>query len=164
MKRAFTLVEILIAVSILGILAAATLPLFRNYILEAKESAAKDNLRVLRNAIEVYAAQHKDIPPGFIYKDNVFSPMSGALLIVPQLTQKTNISGEFGGTVEAGYKYGPYLRKIPKNPFNGIDVIQVNESTPKYMAGFGWICNPKGKKIYLNRDGIDKNGVRYLDY
>ena len=51
MKRAFTLVEILIVVALLGILAAIALPTFQDHIQQARESAAKDNLRILRNAI-----------------------------------------------------------------------------------------------------------------
>ncbi len=64
-KYAFTLVEILIVVAILGILAAIVLPTFQDHVQQARESAAKDNLRILRNAIEVYAAQHNDVPPGY---------------------------------------------------------------------------------------------------
>ena len=69
MKKAFTLVEILIVVTILGILAAIALPTFQGHIIQAKEAAAKDNLRILRNAIELYAAQHNDMPPGYINGD-----------------------------------------------------------------------------------------------
>ena len=47
MKKAFTLVETLIVVAILGILTAIALPTFRGHIAEAKESAAKDILRIL---------------------------------------------------------------------------------------------------------------------
>ena len=64
MKRAFSLVEILIVVAVLGILAAIALPTFQGYIVEAKEAAAKDNLCILRSAIELYAAQHDGVPPG----------------------------------------------------------------------------------------------------
>ena len=65
MKKAFTLVEILIVVAILGILATIALPTFQSHPQEAKESAAKDNLRILRNAIELFTAQHNDVPPGY---------------------------------------------------------------------------------------------------
>ena len=64
MKKAFTLVEILIVTAILGIMAAIVMPLFAGHVQLAKEAAAKDNLRILRGAIERYAAEHNDIPPG----------------------------------------------------------------------------------------------------
>ncbi|RKY11715.1 MAG: hypothetical protein DRP65_03460, partial [Planctomycetota bacterium] len=50
MKKAFSLVELLIVVAILGILAAIVVPEFQTYTQQAKEAAAKDNLRILRNA------------------------------------------------------------------------------------------------------------------
>src|SRR4030042_966448 len=59
MKKSFTLVEILIVVTILGILAAVIMPSVKDYVQQAKESAAKDNLRILRNAIGLYAARNK---------------------------------------------------------------------------------------------------------
>jgi len=68
MKKAFTLVEILIVTAILGIMAAIVMPIFGEQVQLAKEAAAKDNLRVLRNVIERYAAEHNDVPPG--YSDN----------------------------------------------------------------------------------------------
>lgn len=74
MKKAFTLVEILIVVAILGILAAIVLPQFQSHTQQAKESAAKDNLRILRNAIELYAAQHDGVPPGYPNGDTTASP------------------------------------------------------------------------------------------
>ena len=53
MNKAFTLVEILIVVAILGILAALTLPIFQDHMTEAKEATAKENLRLLRNGIQI---------------------------------------------------------------------------------------------------------------
>ena len=61
----FTLVELMIVVAILGVLAAIVLPEFAGHIQQAKESAAKDNLRILREAIERYAADHNGVPPGY---------------------------------------------------------------------------------------------------
>ncbi|MHC4236894.1 MAG: type IV pilin protein, partial [Planctomycetota bacterium] len=48
----------MIVVTILGSLAAIVIPEFSGHIQKAKESAAKDNLRILRQAIERYAQDH----------------------------------------------------------------------------------------------------------
>ena len=51
-RRAFTLVEVLIVVAILGILAAIVMPEVQGYTEKAKESAAKENLRQIRSVLQ----------------------------------------------------------------------------------------------------------------
>lgn len=53
-KRAFTLIEILIVVVILGILAAIIIPQFAESADSAKESAAKSMLQTVRAQVELY--------------------------------------------------------------------------------------------------------------
>src|SRR6185295_7253169 len=67
---AFTLIEILIVVVILGILATIVVPQFSNASINAKENTLKDELRYLRTQIVVYKAQHHDIAPGYPGGDN----------------------------------------------------------------------------------------------
>lgn len=106
MKKAFTLVEILIVVAILGILAAMVLPTLQGHIQQAKESTAKDNLRILRNTIEVYAAQHNGVPPG--YKNGDPSDTVTYTYLREQLIETGN-----------------YLPDFPENPFNNYKLVNV---------------------------------------
>ena len=55
-KKAFTLVEILIVVIILGILASIVVPNFSNASHQARENMLKKNLYMLRSQINVYRA------------------------------------------------------------------------------------------------------------
>jgi len=153
MKKAFTLVEILIVVAILGILAAMVLPTLQGHIQQAKESTAKDNLRILRNTIEVYAAQHNGVPPG--YKNGDPSDTVTYTYLREQLIETGN-----------------YLPDFPENPFNNyklVNVVQNNQDFPTEPTGpeappFGWVYKAATKTIRLNYEGTDKNGVRYFDY
>lgn len=54
LRRAFTLIEILIVVVILGILAALTVPHFGQAAEEASETAAHSQLNVLRGQVTLY--------------------------------------------------------------------------------------------------------------
>ncbi len=167
MKRAFTLVEMLIVVAILGILAAIVLPTFQSHSQQAKESAAKDNLRILRNVIELYAAQHNDIPPGYLYGDTTATPTY--LCFASQLIKATDAAGTIAPAGTAGYPLGPYIPSIPSNSFNNIKIMSVlgnNEQFPADATGetFGWIYKASAKEIRLNWPGTDKDGVRYYDY
>lgn len=51
-QNAFTLVEIMIVVSILAVLAAVSFPLYREYIRNSQRSACIANLKVLYGAVE----------------------------------------------------------------------------------------------------------------
>ena len=109
MKRAFTLVEILIVVALLGILAAIVLPTFQDHIQQARETAAKDNLRILRNAIGLYAVEHNDVPPGYSNDDPSQSAFHWTFLL--QMVGTSN-----------------HLSDMPENPFNGEIAIKMGRS------------------------------------
>ena len=57
-KRAFTLIEILIVVVILGILAAIVIPQFTDASEEAMTSSVKSQLQTLRSQIELYRVKN----------------------------------------------------------------------------------------------------------
>ena len=57
LRKAFTLIEILIVVVILGILAAVVVPQFTNASEDANDAAVRTQLQTLRGQIELYRAQ-----------------------------------------------------------------------------------------------------------
>ena len=150
MKKAFTLTEIVIVVAILGILAAIVIPEFQTYTQQAKEAAAKDNLRILRTAIERYAAEHNGIPPGY-QADDPSNPVSH-IEFEQQLVSDS------------------YLNKIPENPFNSKFLVAVLANTSDFPAEaifsdlYGWMYKPATKTIKLYYPGTDSTGVAYFDY
>lgn len=62
-NKAFTLVEILIVVVILGILAAIVVPQFTNAANDARGGNLSTQLSTLQNSIELYAAQNNGAYP-----------------------------------------------------------------------------------------------------
>ncbi|MDP7007990.1 MAG: prepilin-type N-terminal cleavage/methylation domain-containing protein [Phycisphaerales bacterium] len=61
-RNAFTLIEILIVVVILGILAAVVVPQFTNAADDANDAAVRSQLQTLRGQIELYRAQQSGEP------------------------------------------------------------------------------------------------------
>ena len=147
MKKAFTLVELMIVVSILGILGAIVLPAFGDHIQQAKEAAAKDNLRILRETIGRYAINHNDVPPGYANDDQSISPT--------------------GLTTTFHLKDG-YLSAIPDNPINGLSTIFALSDGTNFPVSAddstGWLYKPSTKVIKLNSTGTDSEGTLYFNY
>lgn len=66
-NRAFTLIELLIVVAIVGILAAIAVPNFLQAMVRAKVSRVQADHHALRNAIEMYRLERAAYPPGTVY-------------------------------------------------------------------------------------------------
>ncbi|MCK4890777.1 MAG: type II secretion system protein [Candidatus Aminicenantes bacterium] len=62
MKRGFTLVEILIVMTIIGILLSIVIPQYKNSIIKAKEAVLKENLFQIRDSISKYYKDKNKYP------------------------------------------------------------------------------------------------------
>ncbi|HUW20938.1 MAG TPA: prepilin-type N-terminal cleavage/methylation domain-containing protein [Sedimentisphaerales bacterium] len=150
MKKGFSLVELLIVIAVIGIVAAIVVPQFQDHTVRAKESAAKADLRILRTAIELYAARH-GVPPGYPGNDPSLSP-SNHPFTIQMITE------------------GKYLSKMPANPFSGQSVIKLVDNSeafpeePLLTNLYGWIYKPATKTIKLNWTGTDSAGTPYFSY
>jgi len=115
---AFTLVEILIVVMILGILAAVVVPQFTEASDDARLSALTSDLSTVRGQLQMYRIHHNDLFPTDI---------------VGQLTGRTKNDGTVmpDGGDAAQFPYGPYLQQFPTNPFvEGAAAGEVDTVTP----------------------------------
>src|ERR1700761_2244274 len=99
MRPGFTLIEIMIAVIIVGILAATIGPLVFNYIKKARVTRVKSDLRSLDGAITMFNAAVGQFPSSL--KDLIKAP----------LDEKVRKKWQEGG--------GPFLKgnEIPEDPF-----------------------------------------------
>lgn len=73
--RAFTLVEILIVVVILGILAAIVTPQFSSATEEAQRTSTYDQLQKIRAAIGVYYVRNGNTLPDITAGDGTWGPL-----------------------------------------------------------------------------------------
>jgi general secretion pathway protein G len=135
-KTAFTLVEILIVVTILGILAAIVVPQYVSAEEDAKLSNLMSNLQSIRAQLELYKLQHDLTAHNNSYPTN----------INPQLTRKTRANG----IIHPSGSYGPYLTIFPPNPFVDDPVKAVKTDS---AAGSGWSYTPKTGVIVPNTAG-----------
>ncbi|XVJ58517.1 MAG: prepilin-type N-terminal cleavage/methylation domain-containing protein [Tepidisphaera sp.] len=101
-RKAFTLVEILIVVVILGILAAIVVPQFTNATQDAQAGNIKAQLDTLNNQLELYRARTNVLPTDFV-------------------------SG--GATAWDLMIAGGYIKTAPRNPFNGMSSVGTDPAT-----------------------------------
>ena len=164
--KAFTLVEILIVVVILGILAAVVIPVIAHNTLSAKDSALAVDLQLLRRVILVYKSQHLEVGPGYPNGDTSQAPTEQDC--IDQVTLSSNMNGQTAAIGTPGFNRGPYLMKIPANPFNGLSTIEMLADAQDFPAdaddSHGWVYKAATSEIRADNTGTDQNGRRYYDF
>lgn len=152
-RRGFSLLEVVIVVAIIAILAAIGIPRMSRGAKGASDSALTGDLATLRNAIDLYAAEHGGIFPTITDCND-------------QLTQYTDLSGNVNPTKTTAYIYGPYMRSIPPLPVgdkkgsNGVG--GAGDAT---KASVGWIYDNADGTIHANTTTeVDEAGKLYSEY
>src|SRR4030042_334518 len=105
----FTLVEILVVVTILGVLAAIVIPQFQSGTGKAQTSSLRSNLHAVRYQIELYKYHHTSLPAALGETGADFER---------RLTTKTDQTGA------PGVQFGPHRERMPTNPFNRLDTVR----------------------------------------
>jgi general secretion pathway protein G len=109
-RKAFTLVEILIVVVILGILAAIVVPQFTNATQDAQAGNIQTQLDTLNNQLELYRARNNAYPN----------------------------NGNIVGYDWSDMITGGYLKSAPKNPYNGSSTVAAQGSSAPATDGWTW--------------------------
>lgn len=132
-QRAFTLVEILIVVVILGILAAIVVPQFVGAVEESAITTTKSELEKLRRAIEVFEVRNENALPTVVAGDGTW----GDLIV----------------------STGAYLKEPPTNPYvggaNARVIILANAPDGAYQTEHAWVYDDSSGQIWAG--GFDAN-------
>ena len=102
MSRGFTLLELMIVITIIVILAAVALPRFQAVIQHAREATLKDDLFQMRKALDQYAADKGKLPQSL--DDLASSHYLREVPVDPMTDQKdwNAVSGDDPASVEGG--------------------------------------------------------------
>ena len=155
-SRAFTLVEILIVVVLLGILAGVVIPQFSDTVTQARATNLRENLSKIRAHIQVYRNQHAGYP--------------SAARIGDQLTKCTDFSGDVSAASDTTHVYGPYIEQMPANPLMNLRTIRGSSGaaerfTPPSTDG-GWWYNEDTGEFFadLTDAHVDDRGAPFNQY
>lgn len=148
---AFSLLEVVLIMAIIGVLAAVAIPRVGRGAKAATDSALAGSLAALRDAIDRYAAEHDGCPPQW----NKFAD---------QLTTYTDSDGQARAGADATHIWGPYLLVIPPLPVGP----RKGKTGVKQTDGgsVGWIYTEDTGTIRANCTDteVDDAGKKYKDY
>ncbi len=152
----FSLIELVIVVVIIGIIGAIAVPRMSRGAKGAADSALKGDLRVLRDAMDLFAAEHAGMYPAGADVAASLTGYSGVRIDDLSPTRTTSAI------------YGPYLRAVPKLPV-GANKGQsgFTGSAPSVtVTGGGWYYNETTGQVLANcKDAeADEAGVAYNTY
>lgn len=143
--RGFSRIEWILIATILALIGLIAIPRFSRGDTSASNATLVGDLAVLRNAIDLYAADHGGKYP---------TPVN----LAKQLTSFTDARGHPSEAQDNQHIYGPYLRSIPPLSigfYRGASwIVDGMLSEPGESAGGWW---------YLSRTGTIKPNVRITD-
>lgn len=165
---AFSLVEIIAVVMILGILTLIALPLVGDINTSTGEAALRGNVASLRSAIELYANQHNGLYPAAAGDGSNAAGTEAAF--IAQLAQYSNAAGVVSATKSASHPYGPYLKlgipSVTTGPLTGNNQINVTAGgaalTPDGSPTKGWKYSHVTGQIICNSGATSSDGVTAL--
>jgi general secretion pathway protein G len=146
-EAGMTLLELIIACTILAILSSAATPLVRITIVRAREAELRRDLREIRNAIDHY----KDMADMAAFRTEV-----GSNGYPPDLDTLVK------GVIVAGNKKVRFLRRIPLDPMTGntdwgMRSIQDDPDTTSWGGGNVF-------DVFTKSQGTALDGSKYSDW
>jgi general secretion pathway protein G len=155
-RSGFSLVELVIVIVIIGVIAAIAVPRISRGAKGAADAALTGDLTAMRNAIDLYAAEHSgNFPTVAKFKE--------------QLTTYTDDAGADVATKDTTHIFGPYLKAVPGLPVGGTGTTGGAKGDTVVAAsdgaGVGWIYDEATGHIEANTGTAkDESDTLYSDY
>lgn len=151
-RKGFSLIELVIVVVIIGIIGAIALPRMSRGAAGAADSSLVADLAVMRNAIDLYQAEHGGTYPSLAS-------------FVEQMTTYTDLNGNASATKDSTHFLGPYLRAIPQLKV-GSNKGQSAIVATQGGTTAGWVYDATTGTISANLPDTEEDvrGVRYNAY
>ncbi|MEZ6090878.1 MAG: type II secretion system protein [Pirellulaceae bacterium] len=143
-KNAFTLIEMVVVILILGIMAAVAAPKMFNTAETAAENATRSQLNIVRNALELYAAEH----------DGLYPAPTESLPLETMLTKYIN--GAFPAPQVGATKGSKDVLVVTGVAVDASASVDENEA-------MGWVYNSDTGKFVINSDDVSSDGVTTLN-
>ena len=140
MRKGFTLIELVIVMAVLAILASVAMPLARVSVKRGKEIELRQNLRIMRQAVDKYKENYDK----HLYKNEEEIDRSGYPKTLEELVEKK------------------LLRRIPIDPFTGKADYITTSYTDDPESSFS-----DGKDVYDVRSASDRtalDGTKYSEW
>jgi general secretion pathway protein G len=155
-RRGFTLLEVILAVTILSILTAAAVPMVRNSVKRERESELRLALRQIRDALDKYKL-YFDNSNGALIPIELRTPTGYPkdLKVLVEGFIPANVVGTSGARVR-------FLRRIPIDPITGKDEwgLRSYKDKPDSTSWGG----EDVFDVYSKSDSTALNGTKYRDW
>ena len=166
-SKAFSLVELVIVIVILGIIAAVAIPRISSGSRNAGESALRADLASLRNAVDWYYGEHNNKFPAQVGDGTNAADTEGAL--INQLTMYSDAAGAVSADKNPLFPFGPYIRgdfpRLPLGANKGKATVTVLNQAAALTAtpadGNGWVYNTQTGEVIANADDTANDGTTY---
>lgn len=143
-KKGFTIIELMVAIAIIALIAAITIPRFTNITNNAKVANVQENLANIRTSIAMYYVEHSSFP----------SYTSESTSLDYDVSINGNLSEAF-----SRYYSKKELASTPEASNLGISIKKSNKVLRKRDNSGGWVYEESSGKIYANLP----NGIYTLD-
>jgi len=145
----YTLIEMVVTLTIVSILASVSIPSVKMAVVSQQESLLRENLRDIRSAIDEF---HGDWNSGVISRSTELSSENGFPINLDVLVDGVPVVGKINMKKK-------YLRRIPRDPFyKGVDGVswrligyQNNEGDKEWNKEDVYDVRSMSKKIALNK-------------